>query len=91
VKVCVAYEIDGERVERLPDHQSALHRATPVYEDLPGWDADTSTATEDRDLPAAAHDYLAALEDLVRVPIRLVGVGPGREQVVVRPARATAR
>jgi adenylosuccinate synthase len=90
VKVCVAYDVDGERMDHLPDHQSVLHRARPVYEDLPGWDADTSGATEAHQLPAAAHDYLATLEELVRVPIRLVGVGPGREQVVDRAAAELA-
>ncbi len=80
VKVCVAYELDGERFEHLPYHQSVLHHATPVYEELPGWKADLSAATERRHLPAAALDYIAFLEDQVRVPINLVGVGPGREQ-----------
>jgi adenylosuccinate synthase len=90
VKVCVAYDVDGERVERLPDHQSVLHRARPVYEELPGWDADTSGATEPHHLPGPAHDYLAAVEDLAGVPVRLVGVGPGREQVVARRAAEPA-
>ncbi|MEZ5143094.1 MAG: adenylosuccinate synthase [Acidimicrobiales bacterium] len=80
VKVCVAYELDGERFEHLPYHQSVLHHVTPVYEELPGWKADLSAATERRHLPAAALDYIAFLEDQVRVPINLVGVGPGREQ-----------
>ena len=84
VKVCVAYEVDGVRHEHLPYHQSEVFRATPVYEELPGWHQDLSEATEAHDLPPAAHDYLSFLEDQIGVPIRLVGVGPGRTQFVQR-------
>ncbi|MGE3619532.1 MAG: adenylosuccinate synthase [Acidimicrobiia bacterium] len=82
LKVCVAYELDGRRCTQLPDNQSDLHHVTPVYEELPGWSTDLSRCTEPGDLPAAARDYLALLEDQVGVPIRLVGVGPGRDQYV---------
>ncbi|MDQ1403449.1 MAG: adenylosuccinate synthase [Actinomycetota bacterium] len=82
VKVCVAYEVNGERHEHLPYHQSDLHRAVPIYEELPGWGADLSAATHLADLPAAAQDYVAFLAEQAGVPIRLVGVGPGREQFV---------
>jgi adenylosuccinate synthase len=84
VRVCVAYEADGRRFRRFPDDQSLLHRVTPVYEELPGWSTDLSAVTEPGDLPAAARDYIAFLEDQVGVPIRLVGVGPGRGQYVQR-------
>ncbi len=80
LKVCVAYEVDGTRVEHLPYHQSELHKAVPVYEELPGWNTDISGITEASDLPAAARAYLAFLEKQVGVPVRLVGVGPGRDQ-----------
>lgn len=80
VKVCVAYELDGERFEHLPYHQSVLHHVTPVYEELPGWQTDLSAVTERSQLPAAALDYVSFLEEQIGVPIRLVGVGPGREQ-----------
>ena len=82
VKVCVAYEAPGQRIDRFPDDQSLLHAATPVYEELPGWSSDLSDCTEPQDLPPAARDYLAFLESQVGVPIRLVGVGPGRDQFV---------
>jgi adenylosuccinate synthase len=84
LKVCVAYQADGRRFERFPDDQSVLHRVRPVYEDLPGWSTDVSGATEPDHLPAAAGDYIAFLEEHVGVPIRLVGVGPGRDQFVQR-------
>jgi adenylosuccinate synthase len=59
-----------------------LHRATPVYEELPGWSTDVTASTEPRHLPAAAHAYIGFLEEQVGVPIRLLGVGPGRDQYV---------
>jgi adenylosuccinate synthase len=80
LKVCVAYEADGRRYEHLPYHQSVLHKVTPVYETLPGWQADLTGLTERRQLPAEALDYVAFLEAQVGVPISLVGVGPGRDQ-----------
>jgi adenylosuccinate synthase len=84
VKVCVAYDVGGERFEHLPYHQSDLHAARPVYEELPGWHTDLTQATEAHHLPAAAHRYLDFLETQVGVPIRLVGTGPGRDQFVHR-------
>jgi adenylosuccinate synthase len=84
VKVCVAYDVHGERVTHLPYHQSDLHAATPIYEELPGWDTPLSEMTEMNQLPAAAEAYLAFLEEQVGVPVTLVGVGPGREQVLHR-------
>ncbi len=82
IKVCVAYELDGERFERMPYHQSVLHKVTPVYEELPGWETDLSAVTDRSELPRAALDYLAFVEAQVGVPITMVGVGPGREQVL---------
>ena len=82
VKVCVAYEANGERFSHPPYHQSVLHQVTPVYEELPGWKTDLSAATELSDLPQAARDYVSFLAEQIGAPVRLVGVGPGREQFV---------
>ena len=90
VKVCVAYEADGRRIARFPDDQSLLHKVTPVYEELPGWGHDLSAVTEAGALPVEAADYLAFLEAQVGAPVRLVGVGPGRDQFVVRPNASAA-
>ena len=84
VKVCVAYEYEGERMTSMPYHQSVLHKVKPVYAELPGWKTALTEATEEHQLPPAALDYLAFLEEQVGVPIRRVGVGPGREQFVER-------
>jgi adenylosuccinate synthase len=82
LQVCVAYELDGVRYDSLPYHQSVLHKVTPVYETLPGWKTDLSQATELHELPSAAKRYVEFLSRQAGVPIRLVGVGPGREQFV---------
>ncbi len=82
VKVCVGYEAGGERFEFPPYHQTTLHQVTAVYEELPGWRTDLSGATSLGDLPSAAKDYIDFLSAQIGVPIKLVGVGPGREQFV---------
>ena len=82
VKVCVAYEHVGERLSEFPYHQSVLHDVEPVYEELPGWRTDLSGVTDRSQLPAEAARYLSFLEDQCGVPVRLVGVGPGRSQVL---------
>ena len=82
LKVCVAYEADGHRYEHLPYHQSVLHKVTPVYEELPGWKQDLTDVTRGDQLPAAARAYVEFLAAQIGVPVKLVGVGPGRDQVV---------
>ena len=82
VKVCVAYDVDGTRYDSLPDNQSVLHRATPIYETFPGWHTNTSESTEPGHLPSGVRAYVDFLEAQVGVPIRLLGVGPGRDQYV---------
>ena len=82
IKVCVAYDIDGERVERMPYHQSDLHKAVPVYEELPGWETDISRCTSMDELPKAARDYVLFLSERSGVPVSYIGVGPERLQTV---------
>jgi adenylosuccinate synthase len=82
LKVCVAYEVDGQRYDHLPWHQTTLHNVTPIYEELPGWKSDLSKATMLSELPKEAQDYVDFLAQQAGVPIRLVGVGPGRDQFV---------
>ncbi|HEX7094843.1 MAG TPA: adenylosuccinate synthetase, partial [Acidimicrobiales bacterium] len=82
LKVCVAYEHEGERLSSMPYHQSVLHKVRPIYEQLPGWSRPVAGATELDQLPPEARDYLAFIEDQVGVPIRVVGTGPGRDQYV---------
>jgi adenylosuccinate synthase len=85
VKVCVAYEADGQRFDYPPYHQSVLHAVTPVFEELEGWREDLTACTSFDDLPYAARAYVAFLAERIGVPIHVVGVGPGREQFVAVP------
>jgi adenylosuccinate synthase len=87
VRVCVGYEADGVRYEYPPYHQSTLHRVTPLYEEMPGWLTDLSGVTSAEDMPRAARDYVALLTEQIGVPVRMVGVGPEREQFVSFAAR----
>ena len=82
IKVCVAYEHEGERLEDFPYHQTVLHNVTPIYETLPGWKTDLTSATDRSELPTAALDYLTFIEEQCGMPVGLVGVGPGRKQVL---------
>jgi adenylosuccinate synthase len=82
IRVCVAYEIDGKRVDRPPGTQHGWSRATPIYEDMAGWRDDLGQARSLDELPAAAQRYIDKLSALVEAPIALVSVGPGREQTI---------
>jgi adenylosuccinate synthase len=73
---------EGAELDTFPYHQSILHSATPEYEELPGFDLDLTSCRSTDDLPREALDYLGFISDFVGVPIRLVGVGPDREQVI---------
>jgi len=87
IKVCVAYEVDGDRYEDVPPHQSLFHRATPVFEKVEGWWEDLGDVRSFDALPAAARSYVKRLEDLVGVPMSVVSVGPAREQSLPVAAR----
>jgi adenylosuccinate synthase len=82
IPVCVAYEIDGKRVEELPYNQSDFHHAKPIYENLPGWTEDISKAQTFADLPKNAQAYVRALEEMSGAPISAIGVGPGRTETI---------
>lgn len=82
LKVCTAYEIDGIEHPFPPAERGAWERATPVYESLPGWQADTSGCRRFEELPENARSYLGRLADLAGAPVRYVGIGPGRDQTI---------
>ena len=83
IPVCVAYEIDGKRVEEVPSSQTDFHHAIPIYEYLPGWSEDISKARALSDLPKNARDYIAFLEEISGAPMSAIGVGPGRDETIV--------
>ncbi|ARX85189.1 MULTISPECIES: adenylosuccinate synthase [Streptomyces] len=82
IPVCVAYEIDGKRVEELPYNQTDFHHAKPIYETLPGWSEDITKAQTFADLPKNAQGYVKALEEMSGAPISAIGVGPGRTETI---------
>lgn len=82
IQLCTAYRRDGNPVTDLPFGPADLSPYEPVYEQLPGWKEDVGTVRKWKDLPAAAQAYLERIASLAGVPIRLVSVGPEREQVV---------
>jgi len=85
LRVAVRYRSrEGALLDRFPYHQSILHSASAEYEELPGFDAELDECRKESDLPKEARDYLDFVSDFVGVPIRLVGVGPARDQVVWR-------
>jgi adenylosuccinate synthase len=83
IPVCVAYEIDGVRVEELPASQSDFHHAKPIYEYLPGWKENISKAKSVNDLPKNAQEYVKFLEKISGAKISAIGVGPGRDETIV--------
>jgi adenylosuccinate synthase len=82
IKVCTSYDLDGTQIESLPASGAALFRATPEYEELPGWNQDTSGARRFEDLPENARAYVRRIEELLGAPVHLVSVGPEREQAI---------
>ncbi|MCL2455574.1 MAG: adenylosuccinate synthase [Micrococcales bacterium] len=86
IPVAVAYEVDGRRLDEMPDSQSDFHHARPVYEHLEGWEEDITGARALSDLPPAAQRYVTTLEEMSGTRISAVGVGAGREATIVRHA-----
>ena len=84
IKVCVAYECNGVRYTTVPEHEQAFAAATPVYEDVPGWCCDISDCRTYDELPQAARDYVARIEELAHTRVSFVSVGPDREQTINR-------
>jgi len=84
IPVCVAYDVDGVRMDEIPVSQSDFHHAKPIYETYPGWDEDITGAKKFEDLPKNAQDYVLALEKLSGTRISAIGVGPDRNATIVR-------
>lgn len=83
IPVCVAYEVDGQRVDEVPTTQTEFHHATPIYDYLPGWTEDISGARSVEDLPANARAYVRYLEEISGAPISAIGVGQDRDATIV--------
>jgi len=84
LKVCVAYELHGERLGEFPAEGDVLEKITPVYETLPGWDDDITAVTSYEKLPQTAQSYIGRLEELLGAKVAIVSVGPDRSQTIFR-------
>lgn len=84
IKICTHYERNGEKVIHFPSSLKVLAECQPVYEELPGWMTDTTKATSFDQLPAAAQVYVKRIEELTGVPVKIIAVGPRRDQTIIR-------
>ena len=83
LQVCVAYDLDGERIEHFPSCAEEFARCKPIFVTLPGWQCSTAECRTLEDLPEKAMAYLRFLADLMEVPIAIVSLGAGRDQTIV--------
>ncbi|MCH7606285.1 MAG: adenylosuccinate synthase [Chloroflexi bacterium] len=82
VKVCVGYQVDGQELDRFPSNTSLLAQCQPVYEEHPGWDQPTASATSLSQLPANAIAYVKRIEELVGCRAQIISTGPSREETI---------
>ena len=83
LNICVAYDLEGKRIEYRPASLKQLARCTPIYEEMPGWKDDISSAREPDELPAEARKYLKRIEEIVDIPLSIISVGPGRGETII--------
>ncbi|MEQ8897392.1 MAG: adenylosuccinate synthase [Roseovarius sp.] len=83
LKICVGYELDGQRLDYLPTAADAQARCTPVYEEMPGWSESTEGARSWADLPANAIKYVRRVEELIDCPVALLSTSPEREDTIL--------
>lgn len=84
IKIAIAYKYKDEIYDYFPPHQTIFNKAEPIYEEVEGWRSKISDITEFDKLPKQAQNYVKRLEDLVKVPITMLSVGPSRDQTIVR-------
>ncbi|MGB6274800.1 MAG: adenylosuccinate synthase [Rhodococcus sp. (in: high G+C Gram-positive bacteria)] len=84
VPICVAYDVDGVRHDEMPMTKTGFHHAKPIYEEMPGWWEDISGARTFEELPINAQNYVLRLEELSGAYMSCIGVGPGRDETIVR-------
>jgi adenylosuccinate synthase len=83
LKVCVAYDLDGQRIDYFPASQEAQARVKPIYETIPGWSQSTQGARSWNDLPAEAIKYVRHIEELIECPVALLSTSPEREDTIL--------
>lgn len=86
IKICTAYELDGEITDKVPSDVGELERVIPRYREVKGWDEPIEDCRSFQDLPKNARDYVETIEHLTGVPVTLISVGPSRDQSILRKA-----
>ncbi len=84
IRICVAYDVDGQIYKTVPSRQADFQRAVPVYEEMPGWKVDISHCRSYEELPVEARNYIEYLEKLAGAPLSIISVGPDRDQTIFR-------
>ena len=84
IQICTGYRLRGEEIKYFPGRLDDLELVEPIYETVPGWECDTTSCTSYDELPEAAKAFVARVETLTGVPVKIVAVGPGREQTIIR-------
>ncbi|WP_300787049.1 adenylosuccinate synthase [uncultured Desulfovibrio sp.] len=84
LRICVAYELDGKRLDYMPQGEGELARVRPVYEEMPGFEQDISGCTEFAQLPESVRRYVERIEELTGVRVGFVSVGPDRHATIIR-------
>jgi adenylosuccinate synthase len=83
LKICVAYELDGQQIKYVPSTIKEFERCKPVYIEVPGWEGDITKVTSFDELPVNAQNYVKKIEELTKVQVAMVSVGPDREQTII--------
>jgi adenylosuccinate synthase len=84
LKICKAYETDGEQTRFFPTNATQLSRAAAIYETVPGWDEEITEVSDFNDLPLNAQNYVCRVEEMTGKPVTMIGVGPKRNQTIFR-------
>jgi adenylosuccinate synthase len=84
INICYAYKYKGETIEDFPASLKVLEQCEPLYKTVKGWNQDLTRCTKWEDLPEEAKNYIAAVEEVSGVPVKIISVGPGRLQTIIR-------
>lgn len=84
LKLCYQYDKNGEKIDHFPARLDLLEECKPLYQEMPGWKCDISNCKTYEELPKEAKDYIEAIEKITGVPVKIVSVGPRRDQTIIR-------
>jgi len=84
IKICYAYELNGKEFQHFPTEIATLAKVRPCYKSLCGWEEDIGDCKTFEDLPQVVREYIETIEEIGGVPVIIIGVGPKREQTILR-------